>query len=437
MQKKHGNSLYWTTAVLCGLIMITALFFGGTLITSYTAIITADLGISRTSFSMYNVIRSLVTFAANLFMVRLVKWLSLKKLLLIGLISSALNLLILSFCNSFPAICALAMMGGVAAALCGVVPLTMVVRNWFQKSYGTILSVVMSSSGICGVLFSPAISLLTEATSWRVSFRVLAAVSFLIFTLSLFLLHPEPGELGMAAYGASPDNAPSHTEVAETPARQTVSLFGRDQASRDTRTLLFITACFSLGTLSIFSNVASVIQDIGISPLFATGVAISCSSFSNSAGKIGMGWVNDHFGTGIMLVLWYGLCPISTAYFLLFRAASEALAIPGILLIGFTAGIYTVPIPLACTKLFQDKDVCLRAMSLCSAGASLFCAFSNPICHGFYDCTGSYAGALLFSTVLGCTSFVMLLVLLQRNYQAFFPGSRPTRIACGHGMRRK
>lgn len=424
MQKEHNRSVYWMTAVLCGFAMIAALFFSGTLVVNYTAVITEDLGISRTAFSVYSAIRSLVTFAANLMMVKLVRRFSLKTLILTGLVSSALNLLILSLCRSFPTVCLLALLGGGASALCGAVPLTMVIRNWFRKSYGTILALVMSASGIGGVVISPAVSLLTESAGWRVSFRVLAAFSLLVCALCLFLLHTDPGELGLPAYGAAPDDLPAQAEAAEPASGQSVSLLGRDQASRDTRTLLFITGCFSLGALGIFTNVASVIQDAGLPSLFATGIALSCASFSNSLGKIGMGWINDRFGTGVMLMLWYGICPLSMAYFLLFPAPSEALAIPGALLIGFTAGIYTVPVPLACSKLFRDRELCLSAMSICSAGINLFYALTGFICHGFYDYTGSYAGALLFSTVLGVLAFAVLMVLLRRERQVFFPERR-------------
>ena len=38
---------------------IAALFFSGTLVVNYTAVITEDLGISRTAFSAYSAIRSL------------------------------------------------------------------------------------------------------------------------------------------------------------------------------------------------------------------------------------------------------------------------------------------------------------------------------------------------------------------------------------------
>lgn len=409
---------YGSIVLLCGGIMTVGLLFNGTIVSNYTAVIAADLGISRTTFSLYSTFRSLSAFGMNLMFYRMIRRASLKSLILIGLLSTTAVQTLLSLTSSVWMICVLGLLGGVAYALCGVVPLTLVLRSWFHRGYGTVLSLVMSASGLSGIVISPLLSRLIDRMGWRIGFRLLGGLGGLLLVLCVLFLHTTPGEIGLPAFGEQQAAPPEPlTDGAQRKAQ--CSLFGREQNSRNLQLLLTVSAAFALGALAIYTNISSVLQDIGFTVLFATGAAASCCSLANSVGKIFMGWVSDRFGVKRMLLLWYGLCPAAMAYFLFCRGTDTALALPGIFLIGFTAGIYSVPLPLACGRLFQDRGIYLTAVSLCTAASNLCTAFSSLICHGFFEQTGSYVGSLLFALALSLIDLAAVLCLLRQNRAAF------------------
>ena len=198
--KEKGE--YAGTAVLCGALLIVSLLFSGTLVSVYTGVIADDLGMSRAAFSSFNLCRALVGFFLGLQFVNILKRLRLRFLLLCGCTMVTVMLLLLTFCTNLPMIWAVAILGGVGTTLCGVIPTTLVVRNWYFKSYGTIVALVMSASGIGGAVITPMLSKFISIYGWRVGFRALAAISLMVLVLALLFLKEEPGQVGMTAYGA-------------------------------------------------------------------------------------------------------------------------------------------------------------------------------------------------------------------------------------------
>ena len=413
---RHRQYSHWIIAALCGSIMVVGLLFNGTIVNNYTVTISSDIGISRTVFSLYNTMRSLTAFFVNLQLFRILKRSAIKPMILFGLLCSAAVQLILSFAADTIWICAAGLLAGIAYALCGTVTLSMILQNWFYAGYGTVFSAVMSASGLGGIVICPALSALTEQLGWRFGFRLLALVSLMIAALCRKFLHVAPEEIHTSPYGSSEASIQPQTPQA---GRSRISILGNDGNSRNLRLLAFISGAFSLGTLAVYSNLSSIIQDIGFTVTFATGIAASCNSLANSFGKILMGWVNDHFGTKRMLLFWYGVCPFAMLYFVLMRNAVVAAAVPGIFLIGFTSGIYSVPGALVCSKLFPERGHYLYAVGICTAVGNLCPAVSGQICHGLYEQTGAYVSSMLFALLLACGCFAAVAALILKNRTLF------------------
>lgn len=413
---RHCQYSHWITAVLCGSIMVVGLLFNGTIVNNYTVTISSDIGISRTVFSLYNTTRSLAAFFVNLQLFRILKPSSIKPMILVGLLCSAAVQLILSFAANTVWICTAGLLAGIAYAICGTVTLSMILQNWFYAGYGTVFSAVMSASGLGGIVICPALSTLTEQFGWRFGFRLLALVSLVIAALCRKFLHVVPEEIHASPYGSSAASIQPQIPQAE---RSRILTLGNDRNSKNLRLLAFISGSFSLGTLAVYSNLSSIIQDIGFTGAFATGIAASCNSLANSFGKILMGWVNDHFGTKRMLLFWYGVCPVAMLYFILMRNTVAVAAVPGILLIGFTSGIYSVPGVLVCSKLFPKRGHYLYAVGICTAVGNLCPAVSGLICHGLYEQTGAYVSSMFLALLLACSCFATVVDLILKNRNIF------------------
>lgn len=251
---------------------------------------------------------------------------------------------------------------------------------------------------------------------WRVGFRALAVISLMVLVLALLFLKEEPGQVGMTAYGAENGGVKSTEHEKE---ECHLHLLGRSPAERDMRSMMLMHSMFAISALCVYTNLPSVVVEIGFSTVFATGTAVSVASLFNCLGKVVMGKVNDRFGVPCMTCLWYGVCPLAMLYFVLIRVQIVPVALVGIMLIGISAGIYSVPIPLIAGCLFREDGDYARVISLCSAASSLCTSVSSMIYHRFYDVSGTYRGALLFAAALSAASLVIALRLLHRNRNAF------------------
>lgn len=408
----------WLTAAFSALILMVALTFSGSVITIYTGVIADDLGMSRATLSVLNTLRTLTASVLDLQFYRLLRRFSLKSLVLCGLMLNVAMLNLFSVSHSFPAICLVGIIGGFTSAFNGVISVSLLVRNWFQKSQGVVMAAVMAFNGIGSAVVNPILSLLVSSHGWRVGFRSLSAVTLLLAVLSALFLHAQPQDIGLLPYGAV------GTAVAEEEAprkgRRPLHLFGNSLEARNLRALAFISALFSLSELAVYNNLGPVILELGFTPIFALGTAISCAALSNCVGKLAMGKVNDRFGTAVMLKLWYGLCPVAVLSVILLQLYVHVWpALLCTILIGWPAGIYTVSVPLVCSRLFPDKGIYVFATSVCVAATNLAIAISNPLFHIFYDLSGTYIGALLMALLLTLLCFLMVLRIISKNQLIF------------------
>ncbi|MFV0527668.1 MAG: MFS transporter [Lachnospiraceae bacterium] len=304
---RAGKKYYVVMGVISGLIVVVGLWFGGTLITNYTMIIADDMGISRSVFSVFMMIRGLVAFVLNIKMLQLIRRFGLKMLVLAGLGSAIVMLFFLSFCRSILPLYATGIIGAISAAFTGVVPVSIIVQNWFRKSQGMLLALIMSSSGIVGVIFNPIVSLGVDHFGWRIVFRMAAALIFGIFFLSAFLLKVSPEDVNMLPYGGK-----EVVSVKQVAGDTQIHIMGKSIQDKNMRTLLAVSILYSLGGMCIFVNSPAILADIGFSAVFATGLAAALNSLANCIGKFGMGRLSDKVGSKMMLLLWYGItltCP--------------------------------------------------------------------------------------------------------------------------------
>lgn len=404
---------YISTIAICMLILLSCLLFCGTDITAYTMVISEDLGVSRTGFSIYFTIRAVISAALIFKLPDIMKRLPLKILIILGLGALAATLGLLSLSVSMPAVYAAAIFGGIGNTFAGAAPVSIIVKKWFQTSQGIVLSMVMSASSVGGIIINPLLSSLIEKTDWRLGFTLLCAVTAAIFIVTAFSLKVSPEEVNLLPFGAVKADVSDKTVHVGESGRPRLS--GRDTDSANMRSLILISILYSFGSLNLYSYCSSVLTDLGFSVPFSTGVAISVISAAALTGKIGMGFINDKLGTGRMLLMWYGLCPVAALYFIIFRGDFAPTALIGVVLIGLTAGIYSVPVPLACMRLYKGSEAYAYVVSLCTASTSLVSAVSGMIFHSFYDLSGTYIGALLFSLALAVLCFIMVIGLVRKN----------------------
>ena len=109
-----------------------------------------SLKVLKGTFAMHATLSTLATALTSLKMSKVIKKYFYKEVLLIGVILSSGATWLMSYSTSI--------LRGIGVGIYGMVPITVVITNWFDKKHGLATSLALSFSGLSGAIFSPLLS---------------------------------------------------------------------------------------------------------------------------------------------------------------------------------------------------------------------------------------------------------------------------------------
>ena len=84
-----------------------------------------------------------------------------------------------------------------------LIPVSMMITNWFTKKRGLAMSIAMAGIGIGGAVFSPIVTALLTRYGWRHTYQIMAVIMLVIaLPAAIFLLKKRPEEMGLKPYGS-------------------------------------------------------------------------------------------------------------------------------------------------------------------------------------------------------------------------------------------
>lgn len=196
---------------------------------------------------------------------------------------------------------------GVANLFGSMIPMSMMVTNWFLEKRGLAISLAMSGLGIGGFLLSPLVNFMIENWGWRISYMVHGSL-ILIFGILLnrLVIQGKPADVGMQALGAE------EADPAENQARPEVQKAkGKTPSFEEAKTRPFfysmllaavLLGIFNNGALSQFPPAIELEHGPGMKSFI-----ISLYSIVGVAGKLVLGAINDRFGVRISTIYGYVL----------------------------------------------------------------------------------------------------------------------------------
>lgn len=161
-----------------------------------------SLGVLRGTFSMHATLTLIGTAVISLFMPAFMRKYPLKLLLFVGVTMAVGSTIMMGAARSLPIFFILGTLRGVGAGLFSMVPVTMILNEWFEKHHGLVTSVVFSFTGVAGAVFSPLLAKLIESVGWQTAYIVMgllmlaACAPALLFSFSL-----QPQKNGFLPYG--------------------------------------------------------------------------------------------------------------------------------------------------------------------------------------------------------------------------------------------
>jgi MFS family permease len=233
-----------------------------------------------------------------------------RQVLIIGTVVLSLSLLLLSRTSALWSYCLLHAGLGMASALLGPVPISVIISNWFHRLRGTMQGISFIGIGFGGVVFGPLIgNYLIPKFDWQGAYVVTGLLSAILMTLVIvFLVKNHPRDKGLTPYGAEA------TETVDDHKSEAVKIPGltlKETLGMSAFWLIAFTfAVYGIGLTGSIQNLVSIVT----SQEFTAGQAafvIGIIGLFSAAGKFAFGYLGDRIDPKYNTAIAYALTALS------------------------------------------------------------------------------------------------------------------------------
>ncbi len=396
------SKIFYGWWIVAGAVVLTSTLVPGVvaMANKFLIPVTEDMGISRSAFTLSNTIlqamgiflspiaakkittgnlRNIQSTAIVIFTLAYASY---------GLAKSPIHLYISSFII------------GICYLFSTIIPISIVITNWFEKKRGLAMSIAMTGIGIGGAILSPLITFFLEKFGWRTSYMLLAGIFLLIaLPISLFVFKKKPEDMGLQPYGANEElkAGQANKKVFKT---ETVNLPTKSVFGKPFFIILLIgmvlNGIINSGALGQFPPALEGLQGGKIA-----AAVISLYSLVGIGGKLLVGWINDRWGAVVSSIFGCGTFGLAFVFMLFGDKLFAVYAMAIVFGLGIAIG--SVSPPLVTSAIFgteQYGEVYGYVSSAIQIGMSVGSLFVASM----YDATGSYQVAWIILLILtACT----------------------------------
>lgn len=404
--KKHKIFYGWW-------IVLGALLLTSTLVPSVVAMankflipVTAEMGISRSAFTLSNTILQSVGIFLSPFVAKKITTGNLRTIQSVSIIVFTLAYASYGLAQSPIHLYLSSFIIGICYLFSTIIPISIVITNWFVKKRGLAMSIAMTGIGVGGFVFSPLITMWLERFGWRTTYMIMAVILLVVsLPVALFVFKKKPSDMGLEPYGASEPLSQTTSKETKQTESVTVELETKDVLRKPFFIILLIgmalNGIINSGALGQFPPALEEMQ----SPAVAATV-ISVYSIVGVLGKLILGWVNDRWGVVVSSI--FGCVTFGAAFVCMFFGSSIVMVYLMAVVFGLGIGIGSVSPPLVTASIFgaeQYGEVYGYVSSALQVGMSV----GSLLVASMYDASGSYQtawGVLLVLTALTLFSWI-------------------------------
>lgn len=279
---------------------------------------------------------------------------------------------------------ALSLLVGLGNVITTILPVSMLVNNWFIKKRGLALSLSFTGLGIGGVVFSQLLTPLIANVGWRQTYLIYGTIILAVgLPVGWFIFKSRPEELGLKAYGAKESEPAKEGEQEQVDSKQPPV----NQTMNKPFFILLIVGAVLVGIVNNggLGQFPPVLTSLHGPTLGA--IIISIYSAAGIAGKIVLGNINDRFGTiGSTL---YASLLLVLSYLMMLFAGNYVLAVVMAVLFGMGNAIGTVSPPLITSAIYSPANF-PKAYGYVQSGVQLGMTVGSLVAASIADLTGSY-----------------------------------------------
>ncbi|MBY0121497.1 MFS transporter [Bacillus sp. S/N-304-OC-R1] len=405
--KQKGKVFYgWWVLAACFVIMTFLYAPIANLISLFTVPVTNELGIGRTAFTSYFSVMAFVGMLTAPIAGNLMKKMGFKLYLTVFTLLGAISYFGFSYATSITHFIIFAIPMGMSLSGAAMIPVSVLITNWFVEKRGLSLGIALSGTGFGGMILSPLVTWLISNYGWRTAyFTIGVLIAVLIIPLVLFVIKLSPADKGLLPLGdaetVQPDQPKELTGISQKEAFKSVS---------------FWVLCVGILVAAIVVNSMIVhfvpyLTDIGTTPEHAA-LLLSLASGMLIVTKLLVGRFFDKLGAIVTVLI---VCAGSIVGFLFLLKAN--LLIPGIMytiLNALGATAVTVAPAFLTAFLYGEKEYSAKYGTVAlfnSLGVAI-----TPIVSGFiYNINHSYNLLINTLIVLAVVEFILLFIAIKKR----------------------
>jgi MFS family permease len=324
-----------------------------------------------------------------------------RKLILVGVLAVGLGLILFSRTQSLLMFYGVILLMGFGAGGCTTVVTTTVVANWFKRNLGKALGLMSSGFGASGLMI-PLIVWLIDTFQWRTTVLLLG-VGFLVLGIPLaFVMRDKPED-----YGFLPDGDPGSAESpgeAVGPEKSPIRFW---EALRH-KSFLYLNLAEAVRMVlvsGVVTHSMPYLNSLGMSR--ATGGLVAAAiPLSSIIGRLGYGWLADHFPKRYVMALAFGVMGLGMVAFSL-AAAPEMIFL---FLLFFPPSFGgSMVLRGAILREYFGRDHLGKMLGIVMGSAAMGGILGPTLAGWVFDSIGSYQ--ILWLALAGAVSLAVLLVL--------------------------
>ncbi len=405
----------WVVVAGCILITMTMVPPIMALSNKYLIYVTEDLGISRSSFTLANTILQALGIFLSPFVTKKLAEGNLRVIQSVSIVGYCASYFSYSLATQPIHLYLSALLLGVFYLNATLIPVSMMVTNWFTKRRGLAMSLAMAGIGVGGTIFSPVLTFLLENYGWRATYRIMALIILAIaLPAALFLLRKKPEDMGLLPLGAGEASGEAGAKPAEGEIKPRLSF-----SQSKTRLFFWLllagmltNGLINAGALGHFPPAMQESHGAAVQ-----AAIISLYSSVSIGGKLLLGWINDRFG--VVISSTYACTLFGLAFvFILMSGENVAMLYAMAVVFGLGNAIGTVTPPLLTAEVF-GKENYSRAYGFVNSFTQVGLSLGSLAVASVYDASGSYQAAWVI--LLGLTGVTLACwvgsVLLARRAQ--------------------
>lgn len=283
----HKPHYAWLICLGGCLSLMICMGLGANVYTIYQPEVIAQNGFTNAQGSWITTTRSLFILATLLTVNQLCDRLGLRLVMTLGMALVGIGCFSFGAAGSFPMYCVSAAITGVGYCLGGMVPLSLIIANWFHAHRSLALGIASAGSGLTTIFMPPVITALIRDYSLRAAFFAEGAFILIVTALTWFLLRSDPKDMGLLPYGEEV------IPVEEVKAEE-------EKSCPPIAIALVLAASFLLGgpVGPAFSHLTVLFSSEGYDPMVVAGL-ISYSGVVLCIAKVVFGQLYDRLG-GLM-----------------------------------------------------------------------------------------------------------------------------------------